>query len=1258
MGEVEGERSHVYNLEIFPLRYDTTELSGILYRNAVVSVDLDEDVDPEDEPSSSTQSSSGSGSARSLSSKVEYLIITSDRLKDDLQPLMDWKIRKGVPTEMLDVLTIITDQDNPGVDGPEKIRNVIRSYYTDYGLQYVLLAGDYNTVPPRICNDPDPYSGTDDGEIPSDTYYACLDEGTTWDYDGDGIYGELGDLDDIIPDIYIGRIALNSDSNIRDWVDEIISYEQEPVTGAWGQNTTLLGTNLFKSGDGAQHSEYLYNKYLLDIFGWADKMYEDSSSATEPFTVSNVYGAINRGTSFVNYMGHGGPTAWTYNYGYTLLMDRSDVRDLDNGAKKPVVFAMSCLTSWFDDPSDSGYGNFGDCIGETYTEFPDNGGIAYVGFTRTTVGSVNAGYQPFATGIQEDFCRMYGREKIRIGEIFMEALKFYAQSWGGYFNDTSTSGEVQACWVEANLLGDPELPVWTQIPQKFKITNETTENGVIVTVKNEINEIVEDAVVCLYAEDDLYLVNNTNVNGRAIFNIPPSGRLVNLTVTKPNFLPYISEMIVADILPPETEIEVSPAVPDGENGWYCTHPTINLSTEPKGVIYYRWELEGEIDSGSRDDITNYTFSAPITPPEGVSELIYYSVDQSSNIEEEKRLEFQVDTIAPQTNVTIIPNLPDGDNGWYQNYPELYLSSSEVGGKIFYSWNIQGVFDSSTDGMVSTLPPEEGLNQLYYFSEDEAGNTENEQVLVIKMDTIPSVTDINITPGAPDGNNNWYVTSPSITFGSEIESQIYYSWDTAINLEEELPSSVEAYSKNDEVRVPAGIHEIYYYSVDIAGNQETPHSTKFKLDTEPPISSLKITPADPDGNDGWYTSEVTISLKCLDKLYDYLSQQSSGLVGEPAPVIYYKWDDSEIFTEYDGDIVVPEGFHTVHYYSEDAAGNVEPVRSFELKYDTTPPVTNAIIDPLFPDGENQWYITAPTIGFKANDNVRLSEADEDSEDEDSTNMIEVYYYWDNPDGKPRSFLKELKVIEGKHILYYYSIDIAGNIEPVNSIDVKVDLTLPFPELEVDTDSIFIGDYVTFDASESYDINGISGYYIDFGDGDVREWLPDPEIDHRYEEPGEFEIILRVKDDAGLPSTDVARVTITVHEEPEEDVGTDDLDLAMYIMPFVLLFIIIIAGYFMASFIRKGEEDEPRQPSRARQTGKYREVAPPTGEEYRLKSRRELELEEPAEAIIVDKPIVVKIKKVQCPKCSKIFKLSGKKDEIKCPSCGASGKIKGL
>ena len=89
MGEVEGERRHVYNLEIFPLRYDASELSGILYRNAVVSVDLEDgsDTEPEDDPSSEPQTSSGTGSARSLSSRIEYLIITTDRLRDDLQPL-------------------------------------------------------------------------------------------------------------------------------------------------------------------------------------------------------------------------------------------------------------------------------------------------------------------------------------------------------------------------------------------------------------------------------------------------------------------------------------------------------------------------------------------------------------------------------------------------------------------------------------------------------------------------------------------------------------------------------------------------------------------------------------------------------------------------------------------------------------------------------------------------------------------------------------------------------------------------------------------------------------------------------------------------------------------------------------------------------------------------------------------------------------------------------------------------------------------
>ncbi len=1246
-GKFEEQKYFVYNLEIYPLTYDPTLLSGILYQNALIRLDFEEIDEQNDNEDTSSDPSHSTRGPRSMGSREEYIIITTDRLKDDLQPLADWKTRKGIPTVMYDIVTISTDPDIEGNDVPEKLRNFIRDKYNNFGLKYVLLAGDYNTVPSRMTHDPNPY-GADDGEIPADTYYACIDEGTNWDTNGNGIYGEIGDLDDIIPEVYVGRIAINSDTGMREWVQEMLRYEREPVSGTWGQNTTLLGTNLFYSGDGAQHSEYLYSKYLQNVFGSFDKLYEDSTKSTEPFSVSNVMNAIGRGTTFINYMGHGGPTTWTYNYGYTKLMNKGDVRDLTNGAKKPVVFAMSCDTNWFDDSSDSGWGNFGDCIGETYTEFQDNGGVAYIGFSRTTVGSINQGYTPYATGLQEDFCRMLNRGYIHLGEIFMESKKFYSQSWGGYFNDTSSSGEVQACWLEENLLGEPELPIWTQVPQKFNVTNETLETGVMVTVKDENNEVVEDAVVCLYAEDVLYVVNRTNVNGRAMFHIVASGLIVNLTVTKPNFLPYESKMKVADIIPPETGLEVYPAKPDGKNDWYCTLPLINLTTEPKAVTYYRWELEGEED-GSRE-LQNYTFLAPITPPEGIGKLIFYSIDDSNNIEPEQSYQFKVDTISPQTNISIIPGLPDGDNGWFNSYPEVYLSSPEIDGRVYYRWEGHEDVNSSSDAIITTAPPSEGIQTLYYFSEDNAGNLESESTLVLKIDTLPSETNLEVTPDIPNGNNDWYISAPSITLSTDENSTIYYSWDAELNQVEITLNSFNRYS-SEILTAPEGLHELNYFSIDQAGNMETPKNVKFKLDTEAPISSLKITPSEPDGDDGWYISEVEISLKCNDKLFSHISQQTAGNNVEPEPTIYYHWDNLGSIKKYTGNITVPEGAHTLYYYSEDAAGNIEPECRYDLKLDTTPPETKIVVEPTVPDGENYWFINVPTVSFKIEDNVETGNtADEDAEKYEG-GTIETYYYWDNPDAKPKSYSRDLRAIEGQHTLYYFSVDIAGNIETVSSYEFKVDLIPPYPVLSVDTKTILIGEHINFDASGSFDVNGISGYYIDFGDGEVREWLPSAAIDHRYELAGEYEVILFVKDNAGRVSDDPATVSISVFEEPEDQTGEEGIELNLMIMPLAIGIILIIAGLLMVNFMRKGAADADKRASYR----DYDEYASPRKQRVRETEMAEVE---PAEAIIIDKPIVIKIQKVQCPKCSKIFKMDPKRDEIKCPTCGAEGKIKSL
>jgi hypothetical protein len=84
-----------------------------------------------------------------------------------------------------------------------------------------------------------------------------------------------------------------------------------------------------------------------------------------------------------------------------------------------------------------------------------------------------------------------------------------------------------------------------------------------------------------------------------------------------------------------------------------------------------------------------------------------------------------------------------------------------------------------------------------------------------------------------------------------------------------------------------------------------------------------TPAEPDGDNGWYVSPVTVTLSAVDDV--------SGVARTE-----YLLDGGD-WVEYAGPFPLDEdGVHTLTYRSVDEAGNVETSRTFESQIDATPP----------------------------------------------------------------------------------------------------------------------------------------------------------------------------------------------------------------------------------------------------------------------------------------------------------------------------------
>lgn len=187
---------------------------------------------------------------------VEYLIITDASLKDAFAPLVAWKKKKGVPAEIVDTASI--GHGYPGSDMQQKIRACIIDYVTNHGALWVLLGGDDTLVPDRDC-----YvecGGYVAKEMPTDLYYACLDD-ANWDDDGDTQFGEAGDdTIDMTPDVFVGRFPARTAAHVQAMVTKTIDYERAAPSSNYAERMLLIGVKLWDEGDAENKSERMYSE--------------------------------------------------------------------------------------------------------------------------------------------------------------------------------------------------------------------------------------------------------------------------------------------------------------------------------------------------------------------------------------------------------------------------------------------------------------------------------------------------------------------------------------------------------------------------------------------------------------------------------------------------------------------------------------------------------------------------------------------------------------------------------------------------------------------------------------------------------------------------------------------------------------------------------------------------------------------------------------------------------------------------------------
>lgn len=237
---------------------------------------------------------------------------------------------------------------------------------------------------------------------------------------------------------------------------------------------------------------------------------------------------------------------------------------------------------------------------------------------------------------------------------------------------------------------------------------------------------------------------------------------------------------------------------------------------------------------------------------------------------------------------------------------------------------------------------------------------------------------------------------------------------------------------------------YIICLTVRDNDNNENSTckKIFIDLTSPFTTHKIIPSSPNGMKGWYISRVRIKLIPSDNL--------SGVNATFYKIDDKKWKLYENFIEIDED-----GYHEISYYSIDNNGNEEDEKRIEIKIDATSPYTICIFSRNETDG---WFNKPVSVSFNAIDNL--------------SGVEETYCSVDNENLK--KYEEIINLGEGIHILYYFSLDRAGNAESIVKKEVKVDETPPQIKIENPSNGIYIFNKKIFHSNSTIVIGNVTIY----------------------------------------------------------------------------------------------------------------------------------------------------------------------------------------
>lgn len=480
----------------------------------------------------------------------DYLILSMAWIDSvDIKRFAEWKRTQGYRTHI--------EYRNRWTCS--EVDEVVKSYYNnpDLNLNYLLILGTQDEIPGVLMPKSTIIPNTTQAFY--DLPYACMDG-----------------PNDMIADIYYGRIGVYTKDMIKTVVDKWIKYQKDPIMDeSFYKNAFVSGMfhpqnsegKIYEDTDITRENELL--KLVLNRIGKnARRIYtinnneEDLSNIVSPThfgrwaravkvgsdtiiypellelpedlkktnylwdgNEAKIVNAINDGCFLGAYYGHGNAYGWP-SLGYTIY--NNSMNRQTNGPKQPLILSVACSTGDLKMRSSFAYelsrrenGSIGVIAGSNTTFQPDN--------TYFYEGMIDFIFDN--PGLQSDTIPMtkHPYNIIQLGGILKSGISRMVK-----FERLS---DVKETIYAYHVFGDPSSQFFTEVPMEFTTPNITYDGS---SIKVNLNFEETPAFVSFYDHGSGKIERYLYYLDKASF-IPESDSITTICILGKNKKPYLME---------------------------------------------------------------------------------------------------------------------------------------------------------------------------------------------------------------------------------------------------------------------------------------------------------------------------------------------------------------------------------------------------------------------------------------------------------------------------------------------------------------------------------------------------------------------------------------------------------------------------------------------------------------------------------------------------------------------------------------------